>query len=174
MTERTNLTPEEQTVLNGSKPKTKQPDPPKPPAAKTFETKASEQSPAIATHRDNAARSLGVVGDVVSHLTQTGLENAGAYIERKSQKRSQDLEKVSDVLAYLHSPQIFEAEAWALALQKMGVDPVAYGSNVKPDEPGIFDSQDLDTGIDFRIKSPVETALFGTAAIGSLQSGVNS
>lgn len=70
-------------------------------------------------------------------LQSAGLQNAAAYVQRKTVERNAVVDKVSDAIAYLSDPGVLEADIMSAAAAKVQArnSPWAY-----PDDDATWDN----------------------------------
>jgi hypothetical protein len=76
-------------------------------------------STAIPTVRQNALALSTQSHDAMNAVQSEGLQNAAAYVQRKTVERNAVIDKVSDVIAYLSDPDVLEADIFAAAAAKV-------------------------------------------------------
>jgi len=81
--------------------------------------KPQTSSTAIPTARQNALALSTQSHNVMSTLQGEGLQNAAAYVQRKTVERNAIVDKVSEAIAYLSDPDILEADIFAAAAAKV-------------------------------------------------------
>lgn len=81
--------------------------------------KTQPPSPAIPTARQNALALSTQSHEAMNVLQSEGLQNAAAYVQRKTAERNAVIEKVSDAIAYLSDPDLLEADIFAAAAAKV-------------------------------------------------------
>jgi hypothetical protein len=106
--------PKGKTKPQGFMPKAKgdrptQSSPPKPQTTSTSIPTARQNALALSTQSHNA----------MSALQGEGLQNAAAYVQRKTVERNAIVDKVSDAIAYLSDPDVLEADIFAAAAAKV-------------------------------------------------------
>jgi hypothetical protein len=74
---------------------------------------------AIPTARQNALALATQSHAAMNALQSEGLQNAAAYVQRKTTERSAVIDKVSDAIAYLSDPDVLEADIFAAAATKV-------------------------------------------------------
>ena len=65
--------------------------------------------------------------DAMSALQGDGLQNAAAYVHRKTLERNAVVDKVSDAIAYLADPDVLEADFMSAAAAKVAARSDAWG-----------------------------------------------
>jgi hypothetical protein len=81
--------------------------------------KPQNTSTAIPTARQNALALSTQSHDAMNALQSAGLQNAAAYVQRKTAERNAVIDKVSDAIAYLSDPDLLEADIFAAAAAKV-------------------------------------------------------
>jgi len=84
-------------------------------------------STAIPTARQSALALSTQSHDAISALQGAGLQNAAAYVQRKTLERNVVVEKVSDAIAYLSDPDLLEADIMSAAAAKVAARSGAWG-----------------------------------------------
>ena len=84
-------------------------------------------STAIPTARQSALALSTQSHDAMSALQGAGLQNAAAYVHRKTLERNAVVEKVSDAIAYLSDPDVLEADIMSAAAAKVAARSDAWG-----------------------------------------------
>jgi hypothetical protein len=85
------------------------------------------QSTKISTARESALALSTQSHDAMSALQSAGLQNAAAYVQRKTAERSAIVDKVSDAIAYLCDADLLEADILAAAAAKVEARSEAWG-----------------------------------------------
>ena len=80
---------------------------------------AQPTSGAMPQARTNALSLSAQSHEAMSALQSAGLQNAAAYVQRKTAERDLVVSKVSDAIAYLADPDILEAEIMNAAAAKV-------------------------------------------------------
>jgi hypothetical protein len=81
--------------------------------------KPQPTSTTIPTARQNALALSTQSHDAMNALQREGLQNAAAYVQRKTAERNAVVDKVSDAIAYLSDPDVLEADIFAAAAAKV-------------------------------------------------------
>jgi hypothetical protein len=76
-------------------------------------------STAISTARQNALALAAQSHAAMDALQSEGLQNAAAYVQRKTAERNAVIDKVSDAIAYLSDPDVLEVDIFAAAAAKV-------------------------------------------------------
>ena len=85
------------------------------------------RSTAIPTARQSALALSTQSHDAMSALQGAGLQNAAAYVQRKTLERNAVVDKVSDAIAYLSDPDVLEADIMSAAAAKVAARSGAWG-----------------------------------------------
>jgi hypothetical protein len=85
------------------------------------------QSTAIPQARTNALALSTQNHDAMSALQGAGLQNAAAYVHRKTLERNSVVDKVSDAIAYLSDPDLLESDIMSAAAAKVAARSGAWG-----------------------------------------------
>jgi hypothetical protein len=90
------------------------------------------QQPAVQSTKILTARKSALVlstqsHDAMSALQSAGLQNAAAYVQRKTAERNAIVDKVSDAIAYLSDPDLLEADILAAAAAKVEARSESWG-----------------------------------------------
>ena len=84
-------------------------------------------STAVPTARQSALALSTQSHDAMSALQSAGLQNAAAYVHRKTLERNSVVEKVSDAIAYLSDPDLMESDIMSAAAAKVQARSGAWG-----------------------------------------------
>jgi len=84
-------------------------------------------STAVPTARQSALALSTQSHDAMSALQGAGLQNAAAYVQRKTLERNSVVDKVSDAIAYLSDPNVLEADIMSAAAAKVAACSNAWG-----------------------------------------------
>ena len=84
-------------------------------------------STALPTARQSALALSTQSHDAMSALQSAGLQNAAAYVHRKTLERNSVVEKVSDAIAYLSDPDLLESDIISAAAAKVAARSDAWG-----------------------------------------------
>jgi len=84
-------------------------------------------STAILTARQSALALSTQSHDAMSALQEAGLQNAAAYVHRKTLERNSVVDKVSDAIAYLSDPDLLESDIMSAAAAKIQARSGAWG-----------------------------------------------
>jgi len=95
-----------------------------PPEAKGDRPAAST---AIPTARTNALALSSKAHEAMKALQSAGLDNAAAYVQRKTLERNSVVDKVSDAIAYLSDPDLLESDIMSAAAAKVAARSGAWG-----------------------------------------------
>ena len=87
----------------------------------------SQPRSAIPTARQSALALSTQSHDAMSALQGAGLQNAAAYVQRKTLERNAVVDKVSDAIAYLSDPDVLEADIMSAAAAKVAARSGAWG-----------------------------------------------
>jgi len=84
-------------------------------------------STAVPTARQSALALSTQSHDAMSALQGAGLQNAAAYVQRKTLERNSVVDKVSDAIAYLSDPDLLESDIMSAAAAKIQARSGAWG-----------------------------------------------
>ena len=84
-------------------------------------------STAIPTARTNALALSSKAHEAMKALQSSGLDNAAAYVQRKTLERNAVVDKVSDAIAYLSDPDLLESDIMSAAAAKVQARSGAWG-----------------------------------------------
>ena len=84
-------------------------------------------STTIPTARATALALSGEAHEAMKALQSAGLDNAAAYVQRKTLERNTVVDKVSDAIAYLSDPDVLESDIMSAAAAKVAARSDAWG-----------------------------------------------
>ena len=99
----------------------------RPTPAPTSPLHPQNPSTAIPTARQSALALSSQSHDAMSTLQGAGLQNAAAYVHRKTLERNMVVDRVSDAIAYLSDPDVLEADIMSAAAAKVAARSGAWG-----------------------------------------------
>jgi hypothetical protein len=90
-------------------------------------TAATTASNAIPNARESALALSTTSHSAMNALQSAGLQNAAAYVQRKTAERNAIVDKVSDAIAYLSDPDLLESDIMSAAAAKVAARSEAWG-----------------------------------------------
>ena len=97
------------------------------PKGKSDRPSQPQPNSAMPTARTNAVSLSTQSHDAMSALHGAGLQNAAAYVQRRTAERDLVVAKVSDAIAYLSDPDVLEADIMNAAAGKVQARSGAWG-----------------------------------------------
>jgi hypothetical protein len=102
------------------------------PAAAQPTEPAADSNRVVGAYKIDSARGNALVlssqsHDAMSALQTAGLQNAAAYVQRKTAERNAIVDKVSDAIAYLSDPDLLESDIMGAAAAKVAARSGAWG-----------------------------------------------
>jgi hypothetical protein len=88
-----------------------------PPTQPTDDTR--QQSNTIPTAREGAIALAATSAQAMNALQTAGLQNAAAFVQRKTAERNAIVDRVSDAIAYLSDPDLLESDILSAAATKV-------------------------------------------------------
>lgn len=96
-------------------------------------------STAIPTAREGAIALAATSHGAMNALQSAGLQNAAAYVQRKTAERNVIVDKVSDAIAYLSDPDLLESDIMSAAAAKVAARSGAWGYQEDSAWDNLFD-----------------------------------